>query len=116
MKKRTLTPYFLSICLGLLLFTGGLYESRIAFCQEEEEEPIQTRPRPDMQQHSLGKQKAVNAADRMRTNPARNRHETISDDGEHGDGIQPSMQPAVPTRQLKSTSPAHQVRPEMPNH
>lgn len=140
MKKRTLTPYLLSICLGLLISTGGLYESRIAFCQEEEKELLPTRPRSDMQQHSLGKEKAVNPQGHMQSDPVKNKKETIADDGEHGDkiqrsmrpivptqekvaddgqhddGIQPSMQPAVPIQQLKPKAPVHQVRPEMPNN
>ena len=108
-KKRNLIPYLLSLCLGLLIFTGGLYESRIAFCQEEKEEPIQMRPRPDMRQNSLGKQKAVNPEgrkSRMRVNPVKNKKGTIADDGEHGDG-RPSMRPAVPTKRLNPKSPAH---------
>ncbi len=109
MKKRTFTHYLLALCLGLLLSTGGLFDSQIAFCQpeEEEEEPIQARPAPDLRQNPLDKQRVMNPAGRMRTNPVQNRQGTVADDGEHGDGRQPAMQPVVPAKRLTPRSPAH---------
>ena len=86
MKKRTLTPWFLSICLGLFLFSGDLYEGRMAFCQEEEEEPVQTRPRPDMVKNPLKKQKTMKPAGQSRANAVKNKQAIIADDGQHGDG------------------------------
>jgi len=107
MKKRTLTPYVLTICLGLLLSIGGLFDGRIAFCQPEEEEPIQTRPRPEMLKNPLDKQKAMNPAGRMRVNPTKNKQKTIADDGQHGDGIQPSMRPGGPTQDIVADDGQH---------
>ena len=86
MKKLTLTPCLLSICLGLLVFTGGLYDSRMAFCQEEEE-PIQTRPRPDMHKNPLKKQMGVNPEGHMQVDAVKNKQAAIADDGQHGDGM-----------------------------
>jgi hypothetical protein len=56
MKKQSLFWRFLVICLvglflvGCVFYNGtiGIFSGGIAFCQpEEEEEPIQARPRPD---------------------------------------------------------------------
>ena len=128
MKKRTLTPWFLSICLGLLLLSDGLYVNRMAFCQEEEEEPIQARPRPDMVKNPLKKQKTMKQQGQRRVNAVEIKqtaiaddgqhgdghpivaddgqhgdgHPIVADDGQHGDGIEPAMLPAVQREKPKA--------------
>ena len=88
MKKLTLMPYLLFICIGLLISTGGLFQCQIAFCLEEEEEPAQARPRPDTRPNPVEKQGVMTPTDHMRFDPTRNKQKMVADDGEHGDRLQ----------------------------
>lgn len=92
MKKLGLIYIVIFICVGLMIFSGGFLQSPVAFCQvEEEEEPIQTRPRPDIRPNPMQKQGIKTQKENMGPASVINKQKMVEDDGEHGDGRQTSM-------------------------
>ena len=67
----------------------------VALCQEEEEEEMQTRPRPDTRPNPVEKHGVMTPMGQR----------TVADDGQHGDGLQPSMKPAGPSQHMRPTAP-----------
>jgi hypothetical protein len=130
MKKQSLFWRFLVICLvGLFLVGGvfyngtiGIFSGGIAFCQpEEEEEPIQARPRPDTRPDPMQRGQSVSSGG-MDVGSQK-----VQADGSGGGnvatgaGMKPAgsmqqMRPASPHQQMRPAMPAQQMRPAAPMH
>ena len=108
--------FFLKLCfiLGLAGFfllsssfyceNSGIFFSGIAFCQpddEEEEEPIQTRPAPDVKPSPM-------------QHKGRWAQPSAMDDGEHGDGKVQMQSPSTPAQTMQPSAPAQTMRPKAP--
>ncbi len=103
---------------GLLVLSGSYYGTNsktvsggLAFCQEEtpeeEEEPIQARPRPDDSRPS-----PLHAQIGVQGEPS------VKDDGQHGDGAanegEIETQPFSSSQTMRPSTPVQTMRPFTP--
>jgi len=111
MKEQSIFWRILVICfvglflVGSVFYNGtiGTFSGGIAFCQEEpeEEEPVQTRPRPDTRPNPMLKGKSS---------------QKVQADGSGGGNVATGagMKPAAPMQQMRPASPHQQMRPAAP--
>ena len=105
MKKQSIFWRFLVICLVGLFLISGVFYSGTAFCQvePEEEEEMQTHPRPDTRPNPMLKGKSS---------------QKVQADGSGGGNVATGaeMKPAAPHQQMRPAMPAQQMRPAAPMH